>query len=77
MSREPIKTASTGVPNLDAILGGGIPLYSVNIIAGASGTGKTILMQQMMYQQQFDYFDLERLNENLFYGDSQLCQVTQ
>jgi circadian clock protein KaiC len=94
MSREPIKTAATGVPNLDAILGGGVPLYSVNIIAGSSGTGKTILTQQMMYhncrdevtgiffttlsepsfkmiryQQQFDYFDLERLNENLFYVD--------
>ncbi len=94
MSREPIKTAPTGVPNLDAILGGGVPLYSVNIITGSSGTGKTILTQQMMYhncrdevtgiffttlsepsfkmiryQQQFDYFDLERLNENLFYVD--------
>ena len=94
MSREPIKTAPTGVPNLDDILGGGVPLYSVNIIAGSSGTGKTILTQQMMYnncrdgtagiffttlsepafkmiryQQQFDYFDLERLNENLYYVD--------
>ena len=94
MSGEPLKLVPTGVPNLDAILGGGIPLYSVNIIAGPSGSGKTILTQQIMfrncrddvrgiffttlsepafkmirYQQQFSYFDLDRLNENLFYVD--------
>lgn len=39
----------SGVPNLDTILGGGIPVGSFNLIAGGPGTGKTILSQQMMY----------------------------
>jgi circadian clock protein KaiC len=39
----------TGVPNLDAVLGGGVPLYSLNLIAGQPGTGKTILAQQMLF----------------------------
>ena len=39
----------TGVPNLDAVLGGGVPLYSLNFIAGSPGTGKTILVQQMLF----------------------------
>lgn len=39
----------TGVPNLDTVLGGGIPVGSFNLIAGGPGTGKTILSQQMMF----------------------------
>lgn len=39
----------TGIDNLDLIFGGGVPLYSVNVIAGTPGTGKTILLQQMMF----------------------------
>lgn len=44
-----IKLMATGVPNLDAVLGGGIPVYSLNIIAGQPGTGKTILAQHMLF----------------------------
>lgn len=33
----------TGAPNLDVILGGGVPVGSFNLIAGTPGTGKTIL----------------------------------
>ncbi|MFN0070912.1 MAG: ATPase domain-containing protein [Chloroflexota bacterium] len=39
----------TGVPGLDEVLGGGLPEYSFNLIAGAPGTGKTTLAQQIMY----------------------------
>jgi circadian clock protein KaiC len=39
----------TGVPNLDEVLGGGIPLYSFNMVAGPPGTGKTILCQQIVF----------------------------
>jgi circadian clock protein KaiC len=39
----------TGVPGLDEVLGGGIPEYSFNLIAGAPGTGKTTLSQQIMF----------------------------
>ena len=39
----------TGVPGLDAVLGGGLPEYSFNVIAGAPGSGKTTLAQQMVF----------------------------
>lgn len=39
----------TGVPGLDAALGGGLPEFSFNIIAGAPGSGKTTLAHQMMF----------------------------
>ncbi len=39
----------TGVPGLDEVLGGGLPEYSFNIIAGSPGCGKTTLAHQMMF----------------------------
>jgi len=39
----------TGVPGLDEILGGGLPQYSFNIIAGAPGCGKTTLAHQIVF----------------------------
>ena len=44
-----IKKLTTGVPGLDEILGGGLPEYSFNIIAGAPGGGKTTLAHQIMF----------------------------
>jgi len=44
-----LEKISTGIPNLDWILKGGIPRYSVNIIAGPPGSGKTILAQQIIF----------------------------
>ncbi|WP_089719607.1 ATPase domain-containing protein [Candidatus Entotheonella palauensis] len=44
-----IQLLPTRVPNLDAVLGGGMPLYSLNIIAGPPGTGKTVLVQQLLF----------------------------
>jgi len=44
-----VERISTGNANLDAILEGGIPIYSVNVICGRPGTGKTVLTQQMMF----------------------------
>ena len=38
----------TGVPGLDAILGGGLPELSFNLIVGSPGSGKTTLANQIM-----------------------------
>jgi circadian clock protein KaiC len=47
--RVPINQLHTRVPGLDVVLGGGIPEYSFNLIAGTPGTGKTTLSQQIMF----------------------------
>src|SRR5688572_8034522 len=39
----------TGARGLDEILGGGIPEFSFNIIAGAPGCGKTTLAHQIAF----------------------------
>src|ERR1700732_5250205 len=39
----------TGVRGLDDILGGGIPEFSFNIIAGTPGCGKTTLAHQIVF----------------------------
>ena len=44
-----INRLPTGVPGLDEILGGGLPEFSFNIIAGAPGCGKTTLAHQIMF----------------------------
>jgi circadian clock protein KaiC len=86
-SKVTINRLGTGVPGLDEILGGGLPEFSFNLIAGLPGCGKTTLAHQMMftlatperpalyltvlgepplkmlrYQQQFEFFDLDRVN---------------
>src|SRR5687768_18478782 len=47
--RVAIRQLPTGVSGLDQILGGGVPEFSFNIIAGAPGSGKTTLAQQIMF----------------------------
>jgi circadian clock protein KaiC len=44
-----MEVAGTGIADLDLILGGGLPLGSLIFIAGGSGTGKTILAQQISF----------------------------
>jgi circadian clock protein KaiC len=44
-----IRKLPTGVPGLDRILGGGLPEYSFNIIAGSPGCGKTTLAHQIAF----------------------------
>jgi circadian clock protein KaiC len=44
-----IRKLATGVQGLDEILGGGLPEFSFNIIAGAPGGGKTTLAHQIMF----------------------------
>ena len=44
-----IKRLETGVPGLDEVLGGGLPEFSFNVIAGPPGCGKTTLAHQLMF----------------------------
>ncbi|MBC3806542.1 AAA family ATPase [Undibacterium seohonense] len=44
-----IQKLLTGVPGLDALLGGGLPEFSFNLLAGTPGSGKTTLAHQMMF----------------------------
>ena len=87
-----INRLATGVPGLDEVLGGGLPEFSFNLIAGPPGCGKTTLAHQMMfalatherpalyftvlgepplkmlrYQQQFDFFDNEAINQSVHF----------
>lgn len=45
----PIRQLPTRVPGLDQILGGGLPEFSFNLIAGSPGSGKTTLAHQIMF----------------------------
>ncbi|MEQ6342456.1 MAG: AAA family ATPase [Gammaproteobacteria bacterium] len=44
-----IRRLPTGVPGLDNLLGGGLPEFSFNLIAGTPGSGKTTLAHQIMF----------------------------
>src|ERR1035437_2108908 len=44
--RVTLNKLTTGVSGLDEIVGGGLPEFSFNIIAGAPGSGKTTLAHQ-------------------------------
>lgn len=46
-----IRHLPTGIPGLDSLLGGGLPEFSFNIIAGMPGSGKTTLAYQLMFSQ--------------------------
>jgi len=47
--RAVINSLPSGVPGLDVVLGGGLPEYSFNLIAGGPGSGKTTLAHQIMF----------------------------
>jgi circadian clock protein KaiC len=44
-----IRRLTTGVPGLDDLLGGGLPEFSFNLLAGTPGSGKTTLAHQIMF----------------------------
>jgi circadian clock protein KaiC len=48
-SKVTINRLATGVPGLDDILGGGLPEFSFNLLAGPPGCGKTTLAHQIMF----------------------------
>ena len=48
-SKVNIRRLPTGVPGLDILMGGGLPEFSFNLIAGTPGSGKTTLANQIMF----------------------------
>jgi circadian clock protein KaiC len=46
-----IQLLPSGVPGLDTVLGGGLPEYSFNLIAGGPGAGKSTLAQQIVFSR--------------------------
>jgi circadian clock protein KaiC len=49
-SRESAPRRKTGIARLDDLLGNGIPLGSSLLVAGAAGTGKTVLLLEFVYR---------------------------
>lgn len=47
---QPLPSSRTGVAELDTVLGGGFPKESVILLAGASGSGKTIFSFQWLFE---------------------------
>ena len=48
-NRHPIDRIKTGVPNLDELFHGGLPVLSVSVVGGTPGSGKTIFTQQICF----------------------------
>ncbi len=46
---EVIRGLATGVSGLDAVVGGSLPEYSFNLVAGGPGAGKTTLAHQIIF----------------------------
>lgn len=49
MNKVSIQRLATGVPGLDELLGGGVPEFSFNLVAGTPGSGKTTMAHQIMF----------------------------
>ena len=50
LKNHPAPQQKTGIPKLDEVLNGGLPKYSVTLLAGMSGTGKTVLSFQWLFE---------------------------
>jgi circadian clock protein KaiC len=44
-----LERIATGIADLDDVLGGGIPAKSITVVAGEPGSGKTVLMLQLLF----------------------------
>src|SRR4030042_1712003 len=45
-----VKKVPTGITGLDKVLSGGVPKGRVTLIAGGTGTGKTVMLNEFLYQ---------------------------
>lgn len=66
-----IKRVHTGIPGLDELIGGGFPENTVNLVAGPTGSAKTLFGMQFVYSGAVEYDDvglyvtLEERKENI------------
>ncbi|MET0794367.1 MAG: ATPase domain-containing protein [Polyangiaceae bacterium] len=49
IGRVPIRALPSGVPGFDEVLGGGIPEFSLTLVVGGPGCGKTTLGHQILF----------------------------
>jgi circadian clock protein KaiC len=49
MNKVDIHLLATGIPGFDELLGGGVPEFSFNLLAGTPGSGKTTMAHQIMF----------------------------
>jgi len=49
MNKVDIHLLKTGIPGFDELLGGGVPEFSFNLLAGTPGSGKTTMAHQIMF----------------------------
>ena len=49
MNKVDIRLLATGIPGFDELLGGGVPEFSFNLLAGTPGSGKTTMAHQIMF----------------------------
>jgi circadian clock protein KaiC len=49
MNKVTIQQLKTGIPGFDELLGGGVPEFSFNLLAGTPGSGKTTMAHQIMF----------------------------
>lgn len=49
MTKVNIRLLETGLPGFDELLGGGVPEFSFNLLAGTPGSGKTTMAHQIMF----------------------------
>ena len=52
-----LEKAPTGIPGLDQITGGGLPLGRVTLVAGSAGAGKTLLGMNFLVAGAREYGD--------------------
>ena len=53
-AKKKARVISTGNPEIDKRLGGGVPLGSMTLVEGESDSGKSVLVQQMIWGSVYD-----------------------
>ena len=69
-----IERTKSGIPGLDALMGGGFPKGNLVVLSGDPGSGKTVLCWQFLYEgitkfgENGVYISLEETIDSIIYG---------